>query len=249
MKIKHFPITNTDKVVEHYSKKDNVTISYVCTTDFKHSDRPVDIFYRETPHPEFGNRYFAIGVNYEDGSYVIFNADEIENFTFGCVEDNDGDLQYSQYHHDYKSFDNGNMIDGGREYIRHGGKVDVYLVRDGEMIKEEIEEQVSLESDLFKNNTIVEKCKNSDVYSQNLYAAMCNNEFLYGDKKWSCSWRMSGGIVADIRSCGEDYIDWYCSGMAKKGGYVSEGVVTEEIRLDLMKLGWTVKIEENVEDK
>ena len=134
--IKHFPITNTDKVCYIYSAKDGEPINYVCTTDFKMSDRPVDIFYRETPHPKFGNRYFGIAVNYEDGSYSIFNADEIEKFSFGMVEDDDGDLQYSQSHHDYKSFDNGNMIDGGREYIRSShNNVCIYVVRDGKMVE------------------------------------------------------------------------------------------------------------------
>ena len=135
MIIKHFPITNTDKVIERYSAKDSVPISYVCTTDFKRSDRPVDIFYRGSPHPTFGNRYFGIGINHEDGSYVIFNADEVEKFSFGMVKDDKGDLQYSQSHHDYKSFLNGNMIDGGREYIRSSYTgVDIYVVSDGKMI-------------------------------------------------------------------------------------------------------------------
>lgn len=138
MKIKHFPITNTDKVCEHYSKKDGVPVTYVCTTDFRRSDRPVDIFYRETPHPEFGNKYFGIGVDYDSGDYIIFNADPVEDLSFGCVEDDDNDLQYSQYHHDYKSFDNGNMIDGGRSYIRFSGRADIYIVRDGNMQKKEI---------------------------------------------------------------------------------------------------------------
>lgn len=100
---------------------------------------------------------------------------------------------------------------------------------------------INLELDLFKSNTIVEKCKHSDIYSQNLYAAMCNNSFYYDDKEWSTSWRGSGGIVADIRNCKETYLDWYCSGMVNKEGYVNEGFVTDEIRLDLIKLGWTVK--------
>jgi len=99
----------------------------------------------------------------------------------------------------------------------------------------------NLELDLLQSDTIREKCKYSEVYSQNLYAALCNNNFFYGTEKWTCSWRMSGGIVADIRDCGEDYIDWYCSGMAQKEGYVSESFVTDEIRLDLMKLGWIIK--------
>ena len=63
---------------------------------------------------------------------------------------------------------------------------------------------------------------------------------------WSCSWRHSGGIIADMREQG-DYIDWYCSGIGgglgngdEEGikGYVPEGVVTEEIELDLNRLGW-----------
>ena len=134
--IKHFPLTDTDKVCYIYSAKDGEPINYVCTTDFKKSDAPVDIFYRETPHPEFGNRYFGIAPNYEDGSYVIFNADDIEDFSFGLVEDDDGNLQYSQYHHDYKSFNNGNMIDGGRAYTRCSGKINYYTVKNGQMVKD-----------------------------------------------------------------------------------------------------------------
>jgi outer membrane protein assembly factor BamB len=131
--IKHFPITNTDKVIEHYSQKDNVPISYICTTELHNDNVPVDIFYRDTPHPTFGNKYFGLRVR--DDSIYISNADKVEDCVFGCVEDDDGDLQYSQFRHDYKRFSNGNMIDGGRSYIKHGGKVEVYVVRDGKMVK------------------------------------------------------------------------------------------------------------------
>jgi hypothetical protein len=132
--IKHFPITNTETVIKHYSQKDGVPISYVCTTDFNCSDAPVDIFYRKTPHPEFGNKYFGIGVDREDGSYVIFNADKVEDFAFGMVEDDDGNLQYSEYHHRCKFFENGNMIDGGRDYVRSSLNAKIYVVRDGQFI-------------------------------------------------------------------------------------------------------------------
>ena len=100
--------------------------------------------------------------------------------------------------------------------------------------------KADLEYDLFKTYWIASKCKNSK-YAQNLYSALCNNRFFKNDEEWTCSWRMSGGIVADLRNQGESYLDYYCSGMVDKEGYVSEGFVTDEIRLDLMKLGWTIE--------
>lgn len=104
-----------------------------------------------------------------------------------------------------------------------------------------MDKNFNLEYDLRSSPDILNKARNSDVYSQNLYAALCNNQFFYGDKEWSCSWRYAGGIIADILQHG-DYIDWYCSGIGSNiDGYVGEGFVTEEIKLDLMRLGWTVK--------
>jgi hypothetical protein len=89
----------------------------------------------------------------------------------------------------------------------------------------------------------------SNSYAQNLYAAICNNDFqkletwtLLKDETWSASWRMAGGIVADIREEG-DYLNWYCSGIIDNEspkGYVPEGVVTEEIAEDLKRLEWQV---------
>ena len=125
----------------------------------------------------------------------------------------------------------------------------------------------NLEYDLRSNEWILQKVRNSDIYAQNLYAAICNNEFtkndvwpIISDKRWGCSWRYAGGIVADMRQEG-DYIDWYCSGirnelsdeeynsltkgqqenyLTMKNYYVSESVVTDEIKEDLLKLGWIV---------
>jgi len=107
----------------------------------------------------------------------------------------------------------------------------------------------NLEYDLRSTKWICDKVKASDSYAQNLYAAMCNMQFqkldvmpILKDQRWSCSWRHAGGIVADMLEKG-DYIDWYCSGIRHDeegitSGYVPEGQVTEEIELDLKKLGW-----------
>ena len=54
---------------------------------------------------------------------------------------------------------------------------------------------------------------------------------------------MAGGIVADLRDTGEEYTDWYCSGILgdEIDGYVPESVATSEIVNDLLNLGWTIK--------
>ena len=113
-----------------------------------------------------------------------------------------------------------------------------------------------LERDLHSSPVIKEKVL-EERYAQNLYAAMCNMQWgkatvwqqsagelagLDDPDIWSCSWRYAGGLVAELRSEG-DYMDWYCSGIGsgehrEKTGFVSEGYVTNEIRNDLLTLGW-----------
>lgn len=90
----------------------------------------------------------------------------------------------------------------------------------------------NLEYDLRSNERLLAKARNSQVYCRDLYAALCNNRFFYGDKEWTCTWRHAGGIIADMIEKG-DYIDWFCSG--------NEGFATEEIKLDLMMMGWIIK--------
>ena len=107
----------------------------------------------------------------------------------------------------------------------------------------------NLEYDLRSTEWICNKAKASDAYAQNLYAAMCNQDWqrlevmpILRDQRWSCSWRYAGGVVADFRDCGEDYMNWYCSGIGPKEDteFVGEGNVTDEIRADLALLGWRV---------
>ena len=135
--IKHEPLFDTDKVCKHYSEKDGVPIKYVCTSALGDEAQSMDIFYRDSPHPEFGNRYMGLYYNVISNNLMITNADRIEKQEFGLVEDGDDNLQYSAHRHDYKMFENGNMIDGGRSYIRSSGcPVYSYVVCDGEMVRE-----------------------------------------------------------------------------------------------------------------
>ena len=136
MMIKHEPQFDIEKVCKHYSEKDGVPVKYVCTSARGDEAQSMDIFYRDTPHPTFGNRYFGLFYNVISNNLMITNADKIEKQEFGLVEDDDGNLQYSAHRHDYKKFENGNMIDGGRAYIRSSGcPVYMYVVLDGEMVE------------------------------------------------------------------------------------------------------------------
>ena len=118
----------------------------------------------------------------------------------------------------------------------------------------------SMQTDMMDAEWFRDKVKSSKSYAQNLYAAMCNNEFqkqdtweVLTDGRWGCSWRAAGGVVATMRGGDEDYMDYYCSGMGgfaiqeedpasyyEENGYVKESEVTDEIREDLLRLGWVV---------
>jgi len=136
--IKHESLFDTQKVCELFSKKDGVPITYVCTSALGDEVQAMDIFFRETPHPEFGNRYFISYYHPMSVNLVITNADRIESVEFGLIEDDAGDLQYSAHRHDYKLFENGNMIDGGRTHIKSSMcEIKHYVVRNGEMVEVE----------------------------------------------------------------------------------------------------------------
>ena len=138
MNIAHHPIFTTENIAEYYSKKDGVPVTYVCTSaPNKHADYAADIFYRSTPHPEFGNRYFGLYQNIHSGTnqIMITNCDMIEDLTFSMIEGIAG-WEYSQHRHDYRQVGLAMAaIDGGRAYVRLVGNVHapvkVMKVKDG----------------------------------------------------------------------------------------------------------------------
>lgn len=86
--IAHRPILDTAKVCEHYTAKDGVEVKYICTSALGGEAQAMDIYYRATPHPEFGNRYFGLyfrstGPLDEQRQLCITNADRIEELEFG----------------------------------------------------------------------------------------------------------------------------------------------------------------------
>jgi len=138
MNIVHENLFNTAEVEKIYTEKDGVEVKYVCTTDLRASDVPVDVFYRATPHPQFGNRYFGIYWDHVRDCTMITNADVVESLEFGMIEVN-GKYYYSQSHHDYKVVGD-KMIDGGRAYIKSSGGATVMRITNGKFYAEDLKD-------------------------------------------------------------------------------------------------------------
>lgn len=98
-------------------------------------------------------------------------------------------------------------------------------------------EFVSMEDDILTDPTINFKICNDDYYAQLFYAALCNTEWcrntvesmLKGEPEYSFSWRSAADLVAYIRE-GMHYMEYYASG--------NEGIVCDEVRKDLLAIGW-----------
>lgn len=145
MKIDHRPFLDTKKIEEFYTHKDGEKVTYVCTSAINQHDAiSADIFFRETPHPEFGNRYFGLYRETMNGTLMITNADKIENLLFEMI-DIDGTLYYSRDRHDFYTMPNGVAIDGGRSYLRLIGdgvgnlNVRNFNIVDGQFVERELE--------------------------------------------------------------------------------------------------------------
>ena len=126
--IVHCPYLNVDRVEELYTEKDGVPVTYVCTSALDSGLIPGDIFYRATPHPEFGNKYFILYGPSLEHVLMIGDADRIESYEFSMIPSSKGWL-YSSHRHDYKSTDSG-VIDGGRAYTRGWGS-SMFTLKDG----------------------------------------------------------------------------------------------------------------------
>ena len=107
-----------------------------------------------------------------------------------------------------------------------------------------------LEADMSKDAIVIALLVNEAIAAE-FYAALCNmrwqkiidipdDEQIINKLKgvnpeiWSCSWRCSGGIIADIRNTQynthEDYMAFYCSG--------NEGFVSDLVNECFNRMGW-----------
>ena len=135
-RINHHPYFNTEYIENVYTEKDGVPVRYVCTSALGGEEFAGDIFYRETPHPDFGNRYFQIYINQHD-YMMLRSADKIEELEFDMVEGNNG-WEYSQHRHHYLQV--GSIaIDGGRAYTRLVGDanrpIKTFKVKNGAFVE------------------------------------------------------------------------------------------------------------------
>ena len=137
--INHRPFLDVEKVIDHYSEKDGVPIKYICTTALDTGIKEVDIFYRNTPHPEFDNKYFGLFYSYEDPKVLsIINADRVEDLKFEMVWVNN-QWHYSKHRWDFYTVGDVS-IDGGRAYLKRVGNlshpVKTFRVKNGEFIED-----------------------------------------------------------------------------------------------------------------
>ena len=149
MNIQHESLFDTAEVEKIYTEKDGVEVKYVCTTDLNASDVPVDVFYRATPHPQFGNHYFGLYYDHVRAHMMITNADIVESLEFGMIH-YDGKYYYSQSHHDYKVVGD-KMIDGGRAYVRSSGSTTNMRIADGKFYAVDIEDLLDLHTNKEKD--------------------------------------------------------------------------------------------------
>lgn len=105
------------KVEEKYKAK-YVFESCLKLKDGGWCNRPVAIFYTETPHPE-GSNYFGLYFN-DFGDLMITNGiSATEPFEGLQVGEN---VIYSRYRHDYREYKDV-AVDGGRDYLKVVGNI------------------------------------------------------------------------------------------------------------------------------
>jgi hypothetical protein len=113
---------NIEKAEQHYNA------TYLGDFAIKDSrggwtEEPFAIFWQEKPPVEGYSHYLGLRIDRMTRNVWITGGGSLENLRMrGVVADND-EVIYSRYRHDFvQSSDGSVFIDGGRDYVRMGGK-------------------------------------------------------------------------------------------------------------------------------
>ena len=79
---------------------------------------------------------------------------------------------------------------------------------------------------------LAERARSDRGFAVELYGALCNASWHHGDgTEWpGGTWRAVADVVAHLRGCGENYLDFYCSG--------GEGEISDRVTAAMEMLGW-----------
>ncbi len=127
------------KVEELYKAKYIGEVSLPASGGQGWANTPVMLFYTEKAHPE-GSNWFGL---YHDpfdetlmitnGIGAVFDKNQKPVIYTGLVNETKREIYYSAFRHDYQSFEDEYMIDGGRDYTKHslkGRLVEFYIDKD-----------------------------------------------------------------------------------------------------------------------
>ncbi len=132
----HFTNDKIKIIENHYGAK------YLGYWAVKWSERlgwssfPVDVFYQPNPDVSKGHtHYFGMYIS-ERGDLMISNAESAFSEPIAGILTESGEVIVSRYRHDYVQKD-GQVIDGGRDYVRSsGGKFVNITMKDGVFVLE-----------------------------------------------------------------------------------------------------------------
>lgn len=104
-----------------------------------------------------------------------------------------------------------------------------------EMKRRDKTDAIGLEADLMGDSPVLAAIADK-AFATRLYAAITNITWTRNGEAWDCSWRYAAGLIADLRGRNEGYLDFY--------GSAAEGVIANDVRFHLTRLGWTPQQDE-----
>lgn len=80
---------------------------------------PGGLFYQETPpEPEYSNYFMIYHCPFRGSTYITSGKVPAERTWTGMLCEDGKEVIYSKFRHDYVTRENGEMVDGGPEYLR-----------------------------------------------------------------------------------------------------------------------------------